>query len=249
MSSVLQTKIKLFVFLDKSGSMGPGTIWNNTITSVSDFIFRKKNIFPNGELTIITFNDEVELYSKQQLSTFNGLSPGNIIPDGLTALYDAIIQTFKDFEINSDERIFVIIITDGKDNRSKPDSQKKAFDRIDELKKNGVEIVYLGLNIDSWTESQKIGVPLRRNVTDITFEPVLRTLSDNIHEMVRTNTGSGENPEMMRAYTAPPKVPERTEEKTKEEDEEDEEDDTFSEEMLLLPATIPLRRQYTECGK
>jgi len=196
------------VVLDKSGSM---TIdWKKTIASLSDFLFKQREAFPAATYDITVFSDNVDCYvNNRNISSFKGLSPDDIFPDGLTALYKAIITTCRKLRFaKPNSRKFCVIVTDGQDNKSPEGSQKTAYKLVDEQKKNGVEFFFLGAGIDSFAEAKKIGIPYAANISLGDDDPGsldcnIRQLSNGICHLVRTRSTTNECPELLRAYTEP----------------------------------------------
>jgi len=216
----LSQEVDINVILDRSGSMTAD--WPTTIATLSDFLFKQKLAFPNATYTITVFNDTVDVYANNvKLSDFKGLNTSDITPDGLTALYKAVIVTCRKLRLKKlDARKFVVIVTDGQDNRSGEGAQKSAFDIVGEQKNDGVEFFFLGAGIDSFTEANKIGIQYAANISLDKNGPNnlgdnLRTLSDGICQLVRTSSAAAECPELVRAYTAPQKPAVRPEKKVK----------------------------------
>ena len=199
--------VDISVILDRSGSMSYE--WKTTIATLSDFLFKQREAFPKGTYSITTFNNKAEVYvSNVNLSEFKGISPNDIIPDGLTALYSAIIKTCQILRLQKPEkRKFVVVVTDGQDNQSDEGSQKTAYDIVSEQKKDGVEFFFLGAGIDSFTESRKIGIPYAVNISlgsgPNDLGGVMRQLSNGICKLVRTRSTTKECPELLRTYTEP----------------------------------------------
>jgi len=187
--------------------------WEPIISELSNFLLKQKENFPGATYDIITFNTDVKCYKiNGAISSFQGLSPDDICPDGLTALYNAIIITCKKLDtINIGVRKFVVIVTDGEDNRSDKGSQQVAYNIIDKLKKNSVEFFFLGAEIDSFKEANKIGIPYATNISledghQGNIRNTMRSLSDNICRLIRTCTTTNEHPELLRAYSEPMNV-------------------------------------------
>ena len=53
-----------------------------------------------------------------------------------------------------------MIITDGQENASHEWTRAKVKDRLDALKKNGWTFLFLGANIDAFTEGATLGMPM-----------------------------------------------------------------------------------------
>jgi len=216
----LSQEVDVNVILDRSGSMT--TDWHTTIATLSDFLFKQKLAFPTATYTITVFNEKVDVYADNvKLSDFKGLNTSDIIPDGLTALYKAVIVTCRKLRLKKPGmRKFVVIVTDGLDNRSGQGAQKSAFDIVNEQKDDGVEFFFLGAGLDSFKEANKIGIQYAANISLNDNDPNnlgdnLRMLSDGICQLVRTRSTTAECPELARAYTAPQKPASRPEKKVK----------------------------------
>lgn len=90
-------------------------------------------------------------------------------PRGGTALYDAIANTIADVESRladrKNEKCLVIVMTDGHENSSKEyglhqDGKNKLFKLIKSYEKKGNwTFVYLGANVDAYSEAVAIGIP------------------------------------------------------------------------------------------
>jgi uncharacterized protein YegL len=201
--------IETTIILDSSGSME--YTWDNTIKTLSNFLLEQKKAFPNGKYSIVTFNSVVNLLiSKANISDFLELKTDDLPkPNGLTALHDAIIKSCSTLNNNnSKKRIFVIILTDGEDNMSEPGNDKLAKNIISDKQKEGVDFLFLGAGIDSFTEAGKIGISYSTNINLNNNGPnnlndTMRNLSDGICNLVRTNSTIEECPEMLRAFTEP----------------------------------------------
>ena len=82
-------------------------------------------------------------------------------PRGSTALLDAVGKTITSVaERKHGEVMIVLIITDGQENASrewKADGVKKL---VEDASKAGWEFVYLGANVDAFTEAGRMGINL-----------------------------------------------------------------------------------------
>jgi len=206
--TINDSPIEITIILDSSGSMEYN--WDNTIKTLSNFLLEQKKAFPNGEYSIVTFNSVVNLLiSKANISDFLELKTDDLPkPNGLTALHDAIIKSCSTLNNNSKKRIFVIVLTDGEDNMSEPGNHKIAKQIISDKQKEGIEFLFLGAGIDSFTEAGKIGISYSTNINLNNNGPnnlndTMRNLSDGICNLVRTNSTIEECPEMLRAFTEP----------------------------------------------
>lgn len=90
-------------------------------------------------------------------------------PRGWTALYDAIANTITTIDTQlkgkrKDERVLVVIMTDGLENSSieygGPGGRQRIFDLVKAYEAKGNwTFVYLGANVDAYAEANAIGIP------------------------------------------------------------------------------------------
>ena len=105
------------LLLDKSGSMSPQI--SNLIKEYNKLLNDNKNNICRW--TIISFNDINDILYDGCITNAQMLRIGDIIPKGMTALYDAVGKIFKliDESEQKYECITLNIITDGLENSSK----------------------------------------------------------------------------------------------------------------------------------
>ncbi len=80
-------------------------------------------------------------------------------PRALTPLYDAIADTIKLMEAYDSKRNMLIIQTDGLENDSKKHSLADIKALINQKRRAGWLIIYLGANIDACKQAEEIGIP------------------------------------------------------------------------------------------
>lgn len=83
----------------------------------------------------------------------------------MTALYDAIglsideaKSRFENDPQSKPDRVLVVILTDGEENRSVEYDQKRIFEMIDEQSKNDWEFIFLGANQDAMKTAEKMNI-------------------------------------------------------------------------------------------
>lgn len=217
MTSVNEKQQILLVFaIDISGSMSntyeEPFKWNRTTYAFESFIENQKKSHPLAVVDIFTFNDGVNVLCRRTpILEINDVFK-DIKPEGGTSLNDTIIDMNNKMEETiKDMRVFEIILTDGEDTTS-ISSPAMARDRITQLQKDGVEFIFLGAGMDSFKTAADYGIAYATNVNlnddDDDDAPdnignVTKSLSDNITELVRTNSTIANCPELVRAYTEP----------------------------------------------
>ena len=149
--------------LDKSGSMEDQR--DATIGGFNEYVttLKKKK---KGEIlfSLTLFDTEfIHKYVVTPLSKVAKLTRRSYNPDGMTALYDAVVETVeaasaKIDEIKGKTKSLVVIMTDGMENSSTQHDQNCLIDLIKELEKENWTFVFLGANQDSWATAGDWGL-------------------------------------------------------------------------------------------
>lgn len=159
--------LEVCFIIDKSGSMMDVT--GDTIGGFNSVIEQKKSEsdFDNIIVTTVLFNEEIELiHDRVDIKDVKMMTERDYIADGNTALYDAIGYGItridklrkKTPKRNRPDYTMVIIVTDGLENSSRKYTSEDIVKMIDEKGKEGWEFVYMGANVDSMLEADRIGV-------------------------------------------------------------------------------------------
>ena len=139
--------------LDRSGSMR-GTE-NDTIGGYNGYIndFKSKN----AKITTVLFDDKYEMITKRQnVNEVPELTEKQYYVRGCTALLDAIGKSIKFMEKEEAEKVMFIITTDGYENASSKFTKEQIKEMIQGH--NEWEFMYIGADIDSYSEGQSIGI-------------------------------------------------------------------------------------------
>jgi hypothetical protein len=91
-------------------------------------------------VTVTKFNEDIELGESKILATVKDLNESTYMPDGLTALFDAmgdtVLQVAKQYkEDDSDAAVLFVVITDGIENASTRYNQQRIKSMVEELEK------------------------------------------------------------------------------------------------------------------
>jgi hypothetical protein len=169
--------LDLIFLMDRSGSMRGSE--SDTIGGFNSFIQREKDKDLNTRVTTILFDDQYEvLYKRKAIGEVAEMTGKEYWVRGCTALLDAIGRTINTLDKEIDNKVLFVIMTDGLENASREFSKENISNLI---KNHNWEFVYIGANIDSYTEAGNIGIR-RSNVANYKksrrgFEDVYCSLS------------------------------------------------------------------------
>jgi hypothetical protein len=148
--------------LDKSGSMGG--IQEATISGFNEF--KNSQAAEDGEafFTLTLFDTAFSTVCEAvPVREVNDLDRRTYVPDGMTALFDAIGHTMRitdDFvAAHKPDQVIFVIMTDGEENASREFSGERIFQMIEDRQKLAeYEFIYLGANQDSYAVGRQMGV-------------------------------------------------------------------------------------------
>jgi len=158
------------IILDRSGSMEScrkETIegFNAQVKKISEEI--KK--FPEQQflVSLTIFNSQAEhRFLDQSIESLVPLSTKTYVPDGNTALLDAVGETLTHIKVSklpkmkeNEASTIVVVITDGFENASQEYNYAKVAKLINELRATDNFIIsYLGASLESMQEAEKMNI-------------------------------------------------------------------------------------------
>ena len=167
----------IIFILDRSGSMSG--IEEDTIGGFNSFINKyKKN--KETKVTTVLFDDQYEvLYEKKPITEVKKLTPKEYYVRGCTALMDAIGKTINSLDKKTkDNKVLFVITTDGLENASHEYDKKKIKKLIE--KHSNWEFIYIGANIDSYSEAQQLGIRSTNTANYSKSKKGVKTLFDSV---------------------------------------------------------------------
>lgn len=149
-------EMDIVFLLDRSGSMGG--IESDTIGGYNSYIKeQKKN---NVKVTTVLFDDRYEvLHQREKINDIKELTNKEYFVRGSTALLDAIGRTITYMDEQKSRKAIFLITTDGLENSSGEYNKTRIKEMIKGHKE--WEFIYIGANIDSYSEGQSIGIDTR----------------------------------------------------------------------------------------
>ena len=149
------------MILDETGSMDP--IKKSTISAVNEYISSLKKQKGEFLFTLTKFNSEkIETpYVNKDIKKVEKLTEETYVPNFMTPLYDAVVDTVEKMVemVKQDQKVVMVIMTDGEENSSVRHDEKCLKDLIKKLQGEGNwTFVFLGANQDSWQMASKMGI-------------------------------------------------------------------------------------------
>lgn len=142
------------LILDKSGSMFQNK--KALVNGFNDLVSEQKQEKSTNLLTVITFNDVVEIFMEETFPNVSEIKESDIITKGTTALLDAVGEVY-DMILTNDKykNITLTVITDGHENSSKNytinilNEKKKLIDN-----KYTLKMIFIGADISCVTNNE-----------------------------------------------------------------------------------------------
>ena len=159
----MKTHTDITIILDCSGSMD--LIKSSTIEGFNTFLRAHKSEGTNVKITLVKFNHDYNIvFEEKKIKNKYFLNEANFIPNGTTALLDAIGKTIDSVDKRIAKHtikpgIIIAIITDGHENSSmffkQNDIKESIKIRVDN---NNWNFMYLGANQDAIFEANRLGI-------------------------------------------------------------------------------------------
>lgn len=148
--------VEIVVVLDSSGSMGG--LKKETIENYNNFVKEQQALPGKANLRLIKFSSHTVVGAANDLSKAELLTDASYLPNGWTALYDAIGVAFDELNRINPKYAILVILTDGEENYSRKTNRWHVTSAISLAQAKGWRIVYLGANQDAFHEASKIGI-------------------------------------------------------------------------------------------
>lgn len=187
----------LIFIIDKSGSMG--TIASNMEEAIEKTIRdQKKNYDGDTKVTVILFDDEYEVVSKNV--PIEEIGHISLVPRGLTHLLDAMGKTINTIEAEYNsvgeekpERVLFVIVTDGGENAPKPEFSRHQVIEMVKTTEKAYEwgFTYIGANQDAIAEGERLGVANGASLNYQANANGVRKMSDSMTSYVAQFMSTG----------------------------------------------------------
>jgi uncharacterized protein YegL len=159
----MEKQTDIVFLLDRSGSMSG--LERDTIGGYNSFIKEQKKLEGKVYLTTVLFDHDYELlHDRVDIKKVKKLTNDDYYVRGSTALLDAIGITINNIKKKAkNHKVIFVITTDGMENASHEYTKDKIRKMIKQNK--NFEFIYLGANIDAYSEGMNIGIS-RSNIAN-----------------------------------------------------------------------------------
>ena len=160
MKKIKNDEMDIVFLLDRSGSMSG--VEDDTIGGYNSYLNSMRS--KNAKVTTVLFDNEYEMITKREnIDTVKAMTDDIYYTRGSTALLDAIGSTIRYMDKETTNKVLFVITTDGEENSSKEYSKKQIKELI--LGHSNWEFMYVGADIDSYSEAESIGIS-RKNTAN-----------------------------------------------------------------------------------
>ena len=158
---------EIVFILDKSGSMSG--LEKDVIGGFNSFVNEQKVLKGKAFLTTVVFDTDYRIVMDRiDLKNAPELTAKDYFTQGGTALLDAIGKTINHVSHTKrpKDKVLVVINTDGEENSSQEFREKnKIKEMVEKCRKEKWEFVFIGANIDSFSEGHSLGITYSGNYT------------------------------------------------------------------------------------
>lgn len=143
--------------LDRSGSMAQ---WKSDVIGGFNEFLRDQKEQPGDAAFVITLFDSqsVDTAKFDSIQKVPDLTEATYQPRASTPLLDAIGKTINLTDQMSADRVLFVIYTDGFENASHEYTKEAIAALVKEREANGWDFIFLGADIDAWSQAGLIGV-------------------------------------------------------------------------------------------
>lgn len=171
-----------FILLDRSGSMGK--LWAEAMSAVNGYVRKLASDNVDTGVTVAVFDEYQDKFCFDVIRdritppTFAPLTARDAEPRGWTPLSDAVGQIVNLAKAGNYDRVAIIIMTDGEENRSKELSVTQARLLLDQCRARGWQVIFLGANFDNARQAAAYGSAA--NTQAFVAQGNLRASSDSL---------------------------------------------------------------------
>jgi hypothetical protein len=179
--------VSILFISDGSGSMS--SLGDEPVQSTRAFYKKQQDTGKNFMSTHIVFNNSVKFIHKNKNGSEINIRDEDFIPNGMTALYDAIGKGIDYQKTIKTKNVICVILTDGLENASNTYKLNDIKSLITEMETEHKWVfIYLGANQDAFEVGNSMGLAPHSS-TNYEYTPrglnnIMREVSDSISRCV-----------------------------------------------------------------
>jgi Mg-chelatase subunit ChlD len=155
-----QMTMKAYILLDRSGSMS--TRWGETIGALNAYVsgLAAAKATKKTDVTVAAFDNQepyLVLRNSVKASEWTPISESEILPRGMTPLFDAISKLVAAVRHDAPKKATIVIITDGVENGSMEIKKEAAKALLDEMRGKNFDVVFIGADFDAFAQGSGLG--------------------------------------------------------------------------------------------
>lgn len=159
---------KDYILLDRSGSMSDK--WQETLSSINAYVHELATNKVNTEVYLAVFDYQGELCydvlrKDVKPSDWKDLTVTETSARGMTPLFDSVARLVTQANKDNAEKAAVIIMTDGMENASRETSVDQAKNLLEQCRKKGWSVVFLGADFNAYSQGSVLGASLSSTLT------------------------------------------------------------------------------------
>lgn len=181
-----------YILLDRSGSMQ--TNWDESLTAINTYVSKTAEDKGKTKVTVAAFDSQMSgldfdvLRDGVNSRKWKDLTSGDATPRGMTPLFDALGRIVSMAKENNKKSTTLIVMTDGMENTSVEVTKDKAKDFLDQCKKKGWEVLFLGADFNAFGEAANVGVAMGKtmNMTKGNYASTMSSFADKTRSYANT---------------------------------------------------------------
>jgi len=158
----IQNGMSVYVLLDRTGSMAP--LWDEAVSSVNTYVGELAAEGADDRVTVAVFDAYDSgmqfdiLRDEVPIGEWKPVSPDEVLPRGMTPLYDALARLISRAEDAGNGKTAIVVMTDGHENASREVNREAARAAIERITRKNWQINFLGADFDGFDQCSGIGV-------------------------------------------------------------------------------------------